>query len=121
MDCPNCNKEMKDKSYMYYSIGAWDMDYPDACHEEYWCSSCRIKWINGEWIIPKKYERATEKQVKCVNFICRELGLNFEPVLKTKTWEFINTYMNKAKNSKAGRNSSYEYYDDYYDWYPEEF
>lgn len=126
MNCPNCGKEMKDKSHMYYSIGAWDMDYPDAYHEEYWCSKCRIKYLNEEWIIPKKYERPTEKQISCTEFICRELGLDFEPVLKTQAWEFINKYFDKARKNKYNRNHSHQYYSDfedsdYRDWIVEEF
>ena len=62
MKCPNCNKEMKDESYWYYGLGSWDMDYPDQLHEEYCCSNCNIKLVNGEWTIPKSII-ATEKQL----------------------------------------------------------
>lgn len=119
MNCPNCDKEMKEKSYWYYGIGDWDMDYPATLHEEYCCIDCSIKWINGEWIIPKRYERATDKQIKCANFICRELGINYEPLFKRKTWEFINKHLDDAKRS---REISFECWcEDNSDWLPEYF
>ena len=119
MNCPNCEKEMKDKSYWHYGIGSWDMDYPDVLHEEYWCSDCRIKYVNGEWNIPKKFERATDKQVKCVKFINRELGTGYVPLLKTKTWKFINDNLDDAKQS---RDSNFEYWcEENAHWLPEYF
>lgn len=123
MNCPNCNKEMKDKSYWHYGLGSWDMDYPDVLYEEYWCSDCRIKYINGEWIIPKKFEKATYKQVKCANFICNELGLRFEPILKAKTWKFINTYLDAAKlSNKLRRDNNFrDWCEDNLEWLPEYF
>ena len=99
MKCPNCEKEMKEKSYWYYGISDWDMDYPATLHEEYYCSDCRIKWINGEWQIPKGYTRASENQIKCTKFICKQLGLHYEPLLKNKTWKFINDNLDAAKQS----------------------
>ena len=123
MNCPNCNKEMKDKSYWYYGLGSWDMDYPDVLHEEYWCSDCRIRYTNGEWIIPKKFARATYRQVKCANFICRELGLRFEPILKAQTWKFINTYLDAAKlSNKLRRDNNFrDWCEDNLEWLPEYF
>lgn len=117
MKCPNCDKEMKDKSYWYYGIGDWDMDYPATLHEECYCADCDIKWVNGEWTIPKRYEPPTEKQIKCVRFICRELGMNYEPLLKRKTWEFINKYLDDAKQSWE---TNFECWcEDNSDWLPE--
>ena len=118
MNCPNCEKEMKDKSYWYYGISDWDMDYPATLHEEYWCKDCCIKHLNGEWIIPKKFERATDKQIKCARFICRELRMNYEPLLKRKTWEFINKHLDDAKKS---RETNFECWcEDNYWWLPDE-
>lgn len=121
MNCPNCDKEMKDKSYWYYGIADWDMDYPATLHEEYLCKDCGIKYVNGEWVVPNKFERATYKQVKCANFICNELGMRFEPVLKKQTWQFINTYIDKAKHdSKQRREADFrDWCEDNLDWLPE--
>lgn len=123
MDCPNCEKIMIDKSYWYYGIGSWDMDYPDVLHEEYYCRCCRIKYVNGEWFIPDEIGRATYKQIRCANFICRELGISFEPIIKTKTWEFINTYLDAAKqNNKQRRYANFrDWCEDNMDWLPEYF
>ena len=119
MNCPNCNKEMKDKSYWYYGISDWDMDYPATLHEEYWCSDCRIKYINEEWVIPKVFERATERQVRCAEFINRELGTGYEPLLKKQTWEFINKHIEEAKQSWQ---ANFECWcDENSDWLPEYF
>jgi hypothetical protein len=110
---------MKDKSYWYYGLGDWDMDYPATLHEEHICVNCNIEYLNGDWNIPEKYHRATDKQIKCVNFICRELGINYEPLLKQKTWEFINKYLNDAKQS---RDASFECWcEENSDWLPEYF
>lgn len=119
MNCPNCNKKMEDKSYCYYGISDWDMDYPATLHEEYVCKDCNIKYMNREWIIPEKFKRATYKQIKCANFICRELELEFEPVLKTKTWKFINTYLDAAKQSSYANFE--DWCEDNSDWLPEYF
>lgn len=53
MKCINCQTEMKDKSYWYYGLGSWDMDYPDMLHEEYICPKCKHKYIDGEWKKPR--------------------------------------------------------------------
>ena len=79
--------------------------------------------LNGEWIIPKKFARTTYKQVKCVNFICNELGLRFEPILKSKTWKFINTYFDAAKlhNKQRRDNNFRDWCEDNLEWLPEYF
>lgn len=119
MNCPNCSKEMEDKSYWYYGISDWDMDYPATLYEEYLCNECHIKYKNNEWDIPKEYERATDKQIRCANFICSELGIDYEPLLKKKTWEFIDKYLDDAKQSRA---VSFEHWcEDNSDWLPEYF
>ena len=119
MKCPNCDKEMKDKSYWYYGIGDWDMDYPATLHEEYRCIDCNIKYINDEWIIPKKFERATYKQIKCAAFINRQLGTNFEPILKTSTWKFIKDNLTTAK--EIYNHSFSDWCLENSDWLPEYF
>ena len=60
---------------------------------------------------------ATDKQIKCASFICRELGMNYEPLLKRRTWEFINKYLDDAKQSWE---TSFECWcEDNSDWLPE--
>ena len=119
MNCPNCNKEMKDKSYWYYGISDWDMDYPATLHKEYCCLDCGIEFVGSSWIIPPKYELATDKQKNCVKFINRELGMNFNPLLKRNSWEFINSYLDDARQS---RDTKFECWcEDNSDWLPEYF
>ena len=82
MKCINCKTEMKDKSYSYYGLGDWDMDYPASYHEEYRCPICKCKYINGKWEVPKKVEKPTEKQVKTILFINNKLQMALKPITK---------------------------------------
>ena len=125
MICPECSKEMKDKSYWYYGLGSWDMDYPDCLHEEYRCSCCRISCVNGEWKIPKKF-LATEKQINASQIIGRVLGIEAPPPTKKAMWLFINQNMNKSKEqskqNKISREANFQQWceDDAW-WLPEEY
>jgi hypothetical protein len=110
MKCIECQKEMKDKSYWYYGIGDWDMDYPATHHEEYRCKECKIKYVNGEWIVPKNIELPTEKQVNTILFINNKCGLAIKPITKKQCIRDIGKYFDKAKEV-ADR----PYYDDDYD------
>lgn len=96
MNCPNCDKEMKDKSYWYYSFGSWDMDYPDQLHEEYWCPNCRIKFLNGEWTIPDSMI-ATDKQINAAKIIERNTGISMPPPLKKLMCKYIGDNMELSK------------------------
>ena len=125
MKCPNCDKEMKDKSYWYYSLGGWDLDYPDELHEEYLCSSCRIKFVNGEWIIPKSMI-ATEKQINASKIIERNTGIEMPPPIKKLMWEYIGNNIELSKKKyeeyKKMREQSFEEWcEDNSDWLPEYF
>lgn len=102
--CPNCDKEMKNNSYMYYGLADWDMDYPATEHEEYYCKQCKIKYINGDWNIPKIIEVPTQKQIKCVNVINNVLGTDFIPLIKNKTTKFIKENIEKSKDINRNKN-----------------
>jgi hypothetical protein len=93
--------------------------YPTEWIEEYYCKDCKIKYKKGNWEIPNKYPPATYKQIKCVNFINRQLGTDFEPVLKTSTWKFINDHIAEAKEVQD--NSFSEWCEDNAHWLPEYF
>lgn len=101
MICPNWGKAMTDKSHSV-TLTFWTGDepdyYPTEWVEEYYCKECKIKFDDGKWIVPKKYPRATEKQIKCAMFINRQLGTSFDPVLKTSTWRFIKDNIALAKS-----------------------
>lgn len=125
MICPNCNKEMKDKSYWHYSIGGWDLDYPDILHEEYWCGNCCIKFINDSWIIPKSI-RATDKQIECGKLIERNTGINMPPPIKKLLSKYIGDYLELSKQCaeeyKKEREQLFsEWCEDNSDWLPEYF
>jgi hypothetical protein len=86
---------MKDKSYSYYSLGAWDCDYPDEFHEEYICKSCKISYVNDEWNIPSSLV-ATEKQIKTAKFIQNVIGGEALPPLKKNLWRYIHDNLQRA-------------------------
>lgn len=122
MICPNCNKEMKDKSHeevITFCTGDEPDYYPTEWIEEYYCKECRIKFYKGKWTIPDKYPRATDKQIKCVAFINRQLGINYEAVLKTSAWKFIKENLPAAKEYYD--NSFSEWCEDNAYWLPEYF
>lgn len=122
MICPNCEKEMTDKSHsvlLTFLTGDEPDYYPTEWVEEYYCKECKIKFYKDEWTVPKKYPRATAKQIKCVNFINRQLGTSFDPVLKTSTWKFIRDNIDNAK--EVYDNLFTEWCEDNSDWLPEYF
>lgn len=122
MNCPNCNKEMQDKSHgetITFFTGDEPDYYPTEWIEEYYCKECKIKFRKGIWMVPEKYPRATKKQENCVAFINRQLGTTFKPVLKTSTWKFIKDNIERAK--EVFDNSFSEWCEDNSDWLPEYF
>lgn len=122
MKCPNCNKEMKDKSYSFYSLGAWDCDYPDELHEEYMCKSCKISYINDEWHIPSSLV-ATEKQIKTAKFIRNVIGGQTPPPLKKNLWKYIHDNLQRAieLNEHIKDCNAEMFFEDNYQWLPEYF
>lgn len=125
MECPNCGKLMKDCSYNYYSLGGWDLDYPDALHEEYTCRACKIKYINGAWTIPSNIY-ATEKQLKAGKIIEKTTGINMPPPLKKLLWKYIQDNIEASKNiSKRNRIEQEQTFCDWCEdnsyWLPEYF
>lgn len=122
MKCPNCNKDMIDESYgveITFFTGDEPDYYPTEWIEKYYCKDCGIKYHKGEWIVPGKYPPATNKQIKCVMFINRQLGTNFDPVLKTQTWRFIKENLPSAK--EVHDNLFSQWCEDNADWLPEYF
>ena len=125
MDCPHCNKEMEDRSYWYYGLGSWDMDYPDELHEEYWCASCRIKFINGEWTVPDSI-RATDKQLNAGVIIEHNTGIRMPPPIKKLMCEYIGNNIELSKKRyeeyKKGKERLFEEWcEENSDWLPEYF
>lgn len=122
MTCPNCNQKMRDKSHaveITFLTGDDPDYYPTEWIEEYYCKECNIRYYKDNWIIPKKYQRATDKQIKCALFINRQLGTNFDPVLKRSTWKFINENIEHAK--EVHDYSFSEWCEENSDWLPEYF
>lgn len=59
MKCPNCDKEMADKSYCkmeeFYHYDDEEFYYHKVEHEKFVCQSCKITYLDDKWKIPKKY------------------------------------------------------------------
>lgn len=117
MNCPNCDKEMK-----YRDDGHWgfpfttgpEPDYPDWIKKDvYFCKACRIRKVNDEWTIPKKYA-PTEKQQKTIMFINNRLNLHLEALTKHQCWIDIGKYFEKAKKIRL---HSHEYDEEVQDYF----
>ena len=138
MKCPFCRNDMIDKSYMDYSIGDWDMDYPATRFISYKCKTCHIKFDYGIWSIPKRLTiEATDKQLKTLALIANNTSFDYlkdsaidaynedeYPVLKAPVTKFIGEHLNEAienlNKKKRRRNSlGWDYYDDF-TYYPDE-
>lgn len=115
MICPNCKKEMADKSYNYHGISGWDIDYPSSLHEEYICNNCNIRYANGEWVVPKN-NLPTLKQIKTIQFINNHLNMNLKPITKHQCWVDISEYFEVAKKTPL-----YEYSQECFDMCEEDF
>lgn len=126
MDCPICHKTMIDLSYESYSLGGWDLDYPDQLHEVYKCNQCKVSYVNGHWNIPEVYH-PSKQQIKTVEFIQNVLGNEAPPPTKRLYWKYINTYLQDAIDTvNARKKNSVHDSVDWDDWdesfdYPEEF
>lgn len=125
MNCPNCEKKMKNKSYSVEVFGFGDEpDYiPTNWIEEYHCKYCKIKYHDGEWTIPKSII-ATEKQLNAGRIIEGNTGIKMPPPTKKLMWKYIQDNMELSKqmyeeNKKAREQSFSEWCEDNSDWLPE--
>ena len=117
MRCPNCSNEMK-----YRNDGCWgfpfstgpEPDYPEWIPRDvYFCNDCRIRKVNEEWTIPKKYA-PTEKQKNTILFINNRLKMKLEALTKHQCWLDIGRYFEEAKQTQV---HSDEYYEDLQDYF----
>ena len=115
MKCPNCGKEMKNRSYSkleeFYHCKDDEYYYKRNYYEKFVCSDCKISIVNDEWNIPDDL-RATEKQVEACNFICRILNIEHPPLTKRAVWHFIHDHIEEAVDIKNKREGWFCDYDD---------
>ena len=114
MLCINCKKEMKHKCETRRLLdfsGTADDEELEYTYEEYRCSSCRIKYVDYEWILPKKLQ-PSEKQKKTILFIKNRLSIEETPITANQHWLFINKYFKKAQKVILPRYSSGITYED---------
>lgn len=106
MKCPNCGKEMIDKSYSkleeFYHWEDEQYYYKRNYYEKFICNDCKISFKNDEWGIPIKYQ-ATEKQINACKFVSKILNLDSPPPVKHAMWKFLKDYLEEAQNTKEKR------------------
>lgn len=116
MKCPNCGKEMTDRSYSkleeFYHWKDEEYYYKRNHYEKFVCRDCKISVVNNKWNIPDNL-RATEKQVEACNFICRILNIEPPPLTKRAVWHFIHDHIEEAVDIKNKREGWFCDYDDY--------
>ena len=60
MKCPNCGKEMTDKSYSklekFYHWEDEEFYYKRNYYEKFICKDCKISIVNDEWNIPNNLQ-----------------------------------------------------------------
>ncbi len=115
MKCPNCGKEMTDRSYSkleeFYHWKDEEYYYKRNHYEKFVCRDCKISIVNDKWNIPDNL-RATEKQVEACNFICRILNIEPPPLTKRAVWHFIHDHIEEAVDIKNKREGWFCDYDD---------
>ena len=115
MKCPNCGKEMTDRSYSkleeFYHWKDDEYYYKRNHYEKFVCRDCKISIVNDKWNIPDNL-RATEKQVEACNFICRILNIEPPPLTKRAVWHFIHDHIEEAVDIKNKREGWFCDYDD---------
>lgn len=117
MKCPNCDKEMADKSYYkmeeFYHYDDEEFYYHKVEHEKFVCQSCKITYLDDKWKIPKKYN-PTKKQKKTILFINNHLSMNIQPLTKHQCWLDIGKYFEKAKRTPLHDDQYYIDMQEYY-------
>lgn len=100
MKCPNCNREMVNKSYSqleeFYHWEDEEFYYRNVFYEKLLCYNCKIRFKDDNWDIPE-YLLPTEKQKKTILFINNHLKMNLKALTKFQCWKDINQYFEKAK------------------------
>ena len=114
--CPNCGKQMIDKSYSKLEpFYHWEDEctyYAKNYYEKFVCKDCEISLIDDEWKIPDSLQ-ATEKQVKTCNFIYQMLNIESPPPVKKAMWQFIHDYIEEAIDISNKRKECFYDYGDY--------
>lgn len=102
MKCPNCGKEMVDKSYSkleeFYHWEDEEYYYKNNYYEKFVCNDCNISFEDDKWHITNNL-MPTEKQKKTILFINNRLRMDLEALTKHQCWLDIGKYFDEAKNT----------------------
>lgn len=119
--CPNCGKQMEDKSYSKLEpFYHWEDEctyYAKNYYEKFVCKDCKISLIDDEWKIPTNLE-ATEKQINACKFVSNMLRVESPPPVKHAMWKFLKDNLNKAIELKNYQYNMQGYDDDEYFHFP---
>lgn len=117
MKCPNCGKEMIDKSYSkleeFYHWEDEEYYYRKIYYEKFVCNDCKISFEDHKWNIPNNL-MPTEKQKKTILFINNHLRMDLEALTKHQCWLDIGKYFYEAKNTPLYSDEDYIYMQEYF-------
>lgn len=124
MKCPNCGKEMIDKSYSkmerFYHWEDEEFYYRDNYYEKFVCNDCKISFENDTWNIPSKF-LPTKKQIKTILFINNHLDMDLKALTKHQCWLDIGKYFDEAKRASLHSSEYYENLQEYFGMYEADF
>lgn len=124
MKCPNCGKEMKDKSCSkmekFYHWEDEEFYYRNNYHEKFICKDCKISFEDEKWNIPDKFQ-PTEKQMKTILFINNHLGMDLQTLTKHQCWLDIGKYFEEAKKTPLHSDEYYIDMQEYFGMYEGDF
>lgn len=122
--CPNCGKEMVDKSYSkleeFFHREDKEYYYRNNYYEKFVCNDCNISFEDDKWHIPNTL-MPTEKQKKTIIFINNHLGMNLEALTKYQCWLDISKYFNEAKKTPLHSDENWIDIQEYYCMYEGDF
>ena len=117
MKCPNCGREMVNKSYSkleeFYHWEDEEWYYRNNYYEKFVCNNCKISFEDDKWHIPNNL-LPTEKQKKTILFINNRLKIDLEALTKHQCWLDIGKYFDKAKNTPLYSDEDWLDMQDYY-------
>ena len=117
MKCPNCGKEMIDKSYSkleeFYHWEDEDYYYRKNYYGKFVCNDCKISFEDDKWNIPNNL-MPTEKQKKTILFINNHLGMDLEALTKHQCWSDIGKYFDEAKKKPLYSDEDLLYMQEYF-------
>ena len=111
--CPVCGHTMKDHSWTSSGYDS-DNEWNSWGETLYICHYCHTQKVDDEWNIPEAY-KASEKQLRCAEFIASKTGKPLPPPTKKLIWNYVHDNIEQAKkiNQKHYESSIEQFCDDF--------